>query len=812
MKKTKLIIIAILLTIVLFACNGTAVTHDDIFKHVEIGYQENDSRTSVTKNITLPMSVELFPDYELIWESDREDVISIENETGIVTQPNEIIIVNLDVYLTINQITKSKSFTVVVLAKENTELPTIYGANDLYLTLDGDEPDYLFGIFAKDYLGVNIAVEMIENTVDISKTGTYHITYKAVDGRGLIQTKTINVYVMEEEAVLLAKIQADHANLAIETVYSVDSSLVVPTIGDNGSTIEWEFNDPTDPNNEYIDLETFTITVPQDIGVTVVLKAKLSLYQFELEKVFELIIGEVPITIQAALNKQDETSVFVKGVVTTFYTSNNLLHLFIQDDTSGTYVTAPTSFGAQIEVGYEIAIKGIKKTNGGQKYLEVDQSVLKLEAKVIDVNTISANQINSHLGKMVNLRGLLKQVYTNESEFILATETTELKLWVPNGVATVLKEQLYQKPAGVNVDIIAPVWQNGLVLTNHAELEVDEGLNSDLILSYLDKKLAFPKNDSRHSNDISLVKDSDLPFGLKITWSSSNPTVVSNQGEVVQQNERVYVTLTFTIYDVTNTPIIVEDIELSINGLSSYQGNYYDSINFNSDTLLLDLRALLNDTLSLKTYGESRYILDDTDRDPNNSNNVILIYNRASVSGVWNGSTGAAWNREHVYPQSRLGTDATNSTRNIASDLHNLKPANPSINSSRGNKIFVDKPGGGSFWAYGDGYYPGDEDRGDVARIIFYMHVTWSLPISGNGPLNTLLKWHEEDEPDAFEINRNDVIYDHQGNRNPFIDHPHLATILFGEVQLSSGETIIIEIMVYETDLSPFRRKNNWKI
>ena len=47
------------------------------------------------------------------------------------------------------------------------------------------------------------------------------------------------------------------------------------------------------------------------------------------------------------------------------------------------------------------------------------------------------------------------------------------------------------------------------------------------------------------------------------------------------------------------------------------------------------------------------------------------------------------------------------------------------------------------------------------------------------------LKWHALDPVDNFERNRNNVIYNAQGNRNPFIDHPELVEICFGAPKTS---------------------------
>jgi endonuclease I len=218
-------------------------------------------------------------------------------------------------------------------------------------------------------------------------------------------------------------------------------------------------------------------------------------------------------------------------------------------------------------------------------------------------------------------------------------------------------------------------------------------------------------------------------------------------------------------------------VESAIPTLTGY---YADASGLDGNELLIALRTILNDGLVRKTYGDSRYILNITDRDPNNSANVILVYLGTSVSGTWDG--GITWNREHVWPQSRMGCSADNTSRDLCADLHNLKPANPSVNSSRGNKYF-------GLTTTATTFAPRAEVRGDLARILFYMAVTYpGLTLTDNnagdtvpemGLLTLLLLWHVEDPVDAFEQNRNEIIYEQQGNRNPFIDYPHLVDLIW---------------------------------
>lgn len=204
---------------------------------------------------------------------------------------------------------------------------------------------------------------------------------------------------------------------------------------------------------------------------------------------------------------------------------------------------------------------------------------------------------------------------------------------------------------------------------------------------------------------------------------------------------------------------------------------YYDDAEGLYGNSLMDaLHIIINTGFSGVTYGDARYILDDTDEDPNNASKLILVYLGTSVNESWD--SGSTWNREHVWPQSLLGEDADNGTINSASDLYNLMPADPGMNSSRGNNPYSEM---------GLGFEPRDEVKGDVARALFYMMIMYDeLDLVNTAPgihemgyLDELLAWHFADPVDDFELDRLEVIFGEQNNRNPFVDYPHFVSLIW---------------------------------
>ena len=226
-----------------------------------------------------------------------------------------------------------------------------------------------------------------------------------------------------------------------------------------------------------------------------------------------------------------------------------------------------------------------------------------------------------------------------------------------------------------------------------------------------------------------------------------------------------------------------------------------------------ELKSVLHDIIDdhdEPSYSDLRdYILPASDEDPQNPDNVILLYTgRSQAKNTFGGGVNE-WNREHVWAKSHgdFGNDPPCGT-----DAHMIRPTDVSVNADRGNKDFDE---GGQQHSEAPGCYyteytwePRDEVKGDVARMILYMDVRYegdngeldltavdwvnTSPAPEHGRLSTLLEWHEQDPPDDFEINRNNVVYSYQENRNPFIDHPEFVDNIWGSTaSISNPENII---------------------
>ncbi|WP_425077161.1 endonuclease [Psychroserpens sp. S379A] len=361
---------------------------------------------------------------------------------------------------------------------------------------------------------------------------------------------------------------------------------------------------------------------------------------------------------------------------------------------------------------------------------------------------------------------------------------------------------------GISIDIAQTQYDENesFDITFTAETTLTEDLNFNILLNNQgfdasdfsgNTMITIANGQNSASTTITLVDDADDEGDevAKIRFESLPVPYV-------QLNDNVEIRIVDNDFTVANfgTPL-----NPTFGNVSSTQPNgYYDSLDGLADT---QLRQALQDIIAeegvvrAQTYADVIDILMEADQNPENSNQVWLVYTeqgRPKLDFQTTSNNFEKWNREHTYPRSRGGffdiddddisdgrdvfwNTTADSLRHGNSDAHALRAVDGPENSSRGNQHYGEYTGPnatqGSFY-------------GDVARSVLYMEIRYNglqvvngFPTTNNEPLGdlaTLLDWHRNDPPDDYEMNRNNVVYTWQFNRNPFIDYPDLVEYIWG--------------------------------
>ncbi len=164
---------------------------------------------------------------------------------------------------------------------------------------------------------------------------------------------------------------------------------------------------------------------------------------------------------------------------------------------------------------------------------------------------------------------------------------------------------------------------------------------------------------------------------------------------------------------------------------------------------------------------------------------------------------GDCYNREHSWPQSWFNEQTTPRT-----DLHHIFPTDGYVNARRSNYPFGEVQS--ASWTSQNGsklgtcksslgysstvFEPIDEYKGDFARAYFYMSTRYYGEDSNWGSsgmttkseikpwaMTMLLRWSDNDPVSQKEIDRNNAVYEIQNNRNPFVDHPDYAHLIWDD-------------------------------
>jgi len=238
-------------------------------------------------------------------------------------------------------------------------------------------------------------------------------------------------------------------------------------------------------------------------------------------------------------------------------------------------------------------------------------------------------------------------------------------------------------------------------------------------------------------------------------------------------------------------------------GIMAQVPGYYNGVEGKTGTELKEaLNEIIHNHIDF-SYSDAKYILNYADSDPDNSNNVILFYTKRSQSNDSWGSGSNDINREHVWAKSHGDFSGV---RPMDGDAFNLHPTDASVNIKKSNYDFDECSSNGTYISEADAYYtstqfePADEVKGEVARTIFYMAVRYegedgeldlkvvdkvnTYPAAEHGKLSALLQWNKDFPPTDLERRRNERVWQAQNNRNPFIDNPEFADLIW------AGETI----------------------
>jgi uncharacterized protein YjdB len=213
-----------------------------------------------------------------------------------------------------------------------------------------------------------------------------------------------------------------------------------------------------------------------------------------------------------------------------------------------------------------------------------------------------------------------------------------------------------------------------------------------------------------------------------------------------------------------------------------------------------DFRASLQTIMNSNSTGSPSYsanntILTHSDLNPDGSGTLLGFYDGATLTATWD--SGDTWNKEHTWPNSR---GAGENTGGPGADPHVLRAAASATNNSRSNKMY------GLPSENSSTYDPGStlaKYRGEAARCIFYAATRYYNTCgtggssTGTNPLeltddptevqtnhtmgmvSKLLEWNNAYPVQPEEIVRNECIYNYDGIRNPFIDHPEYANYIW---------------------------------
>ena len=435
----------------------------------------------------------------------------------------------------------------------------------------------------------------------------------------------------------------------------------------------------------------------------------------------------------------------------TLATTTNLVDALVYDTSDSDDENLMQLLGVNIQIN--------ENENGNKDF----ESIQRSNNGSYFVDTPTPREVNEGNGVFLNgINFSFDQDFYNEGDQIQINFTTEEALQESITIFFNLEYQNFDSNDYSDIDnvTIQSGEDSASVLIDIIDDEIDEG-DEDLMLS-----LDFQNENFILLNNNQIIRVNDNDFFIADYGTPINPTYAN------------------------------------VNNL--FSENYYSNLNgLAGEDLIIALKEIISnpELVRAHSYSDIKEILKQADVNPENSNQVWLVYTeqaRSKIDFQTTSSNIGKWNREHTFPRSRGGFNnisadsnadgidqywqtSIDSLRHANSDAHGIRASDGPENSSRGNKHYGDYNGPtGNLNSF----------KGDVARSVLFLSLRYNgldivdgFPdtVGQLGDLQTILSWNELDPVDDFEKNRNNVIYNWQNNRNPLIDLPEIVNYIWGE-------------------------------
>ena len=435
----------------------------------------------------------------------------------------------------------------------------------------------------------------------------------------------------------------------------------------------------------------------------------------------------------------------------TLATTTNLVDALVYDTSDSDDENLMQLLGVNIQIN--------ENENGNKDF----ESIQRSNNGSYFVDTPTPKEVNEGNGVFLNgINFSFDQEFYNEGDQIQINFTTEEALQESITIFFNLEYQNFDSNDYSDIDnvTIQSGEDSASVLIDIIDDEIDEG-DEDLMLS-----LDFQNENFILLNNNQIIRVNDNDFFIADYGTPINPTYAN------------------------------------VNNL--FSENYYSNLNgLAGEDLIIALKEIISnpELVRAHSYSDIKEILKQADVNPENSNQVWLVYTeqaRSKIDFQTTSSNIGKWNREHTFPRSRGGFNnisadsnadgidqywqtSIDSLRHANSDAHGIRASDGPENSSRGNKHYGDYNGPtGNLNSF----------KGDVARSVLFLSLRYNgldivdgFPdtVGQLGDLQTILSWNELDPVDDFEKNRNNIIYNWQNNRNPLIDLPEIVNYIWGE-------------------------------